>query len=85
MDHRIQQTRKGQLEAQTAVSVWNAIRYLDSPTNYREYLPHAVCSASLQESEFVLLDTPRQGWGKLLKLTVIVILLCIILLLLLGA
>jgi hypothetical protein len=84
MDHRIQQTRTGQLEAQASASVWNAIRYLDSPSNYREYLPYTARSASLQENEFVLLDTLKQD-GKLRKLMLIVILLCTILLLLLRA
>jgi hypothetical protein len=85
MDHRIQQTRMGQLEAQGSASVWNAIRYLDSPSNYREHLPYTARSASLQENEFVLLDTLKQDWGKLWKLMLIVILLCTILLLLLRA
>jgi hypothetical protein len=75
----------GQLEAQASASVWNAIRYLDSPSNYREYLPYTARSASLQENEFVLLDTLKQDWGQLRKLMLIVILLCTILLLLLRA
>jgi hypothetical protein len=75
----------GQLEAQASASVWNAIRYLDSPSNYREYLPYKTLSASLQENEFVLLDTLKQDWGQLRKLMLIVILLCTILLLLLRA
>jgi hypothetical protein len=83
MAHRNQQTRMGQLELQTAVSVWNAIRYLDSPTNYREHLPYMARSASLQRDEFVLLDVPKYGWSTLGKISLIVILVCTILLLLL--
>ena len=84
MAHRNQQTRIGQSELQTAASVWNAIRYLDSPTNYREHLPYMARSASLQRGEFVLLDVPKYGWSTLGKLTlIIIILVCAILLLLL--
>ena len=72
----------GQLELQTAASVWNAIRYLDSPTDYREHLPHLARSAPLQESEFVLLDNPEQGWAGLRKGIPIIILVCMLLLLL---
>jgi hypothetical protein len=73
----------GQLELQTAASVWNAIRYLDSPTNYREHLPYMARSASLHGSEFVLLDVAKYGWSTLGKLTLIIILVCTMLLLLL--
>jgi hypothetical protein len=83
MARRNQQTRMGQLELQTAVSVWNAIRYLDSATDYREHLPHLARSAPLQESEFVLLDAPKHGWAMLWKLTLLIVLVCTILLLLL--
>ena len=83
MAHRNQQTRMGQLELQTAASVWNAIRYLDSPTDYREHLSYPAPSAPLREGEFVLLDNPGQGWASLLKGMLIIILVCMILLLLL--
>jgi hypothetical protein len=83
MAHRNQQTRMGQPELQTAASVWNAIRYLDSPTNYREHLPYLAYSAPLQESEFVLLDNPEMRWTSLRKGILIIILVCMILVLLL--
>lgn len=73
----------GQLELQTAASVWNAIRYLDSPTDYREHLPCLARSAPLQESQFVLLDNSEQGWASLHKSILVIILVCMILLLLL--
>jgi hypothetical protein len=73
----------GKPELQTAASVWNAIHYLDSPTDYREHLPYLARSTPLQGSEFVLLDAPKQGWATLRKLSLIVILVCMILLLLL--
>ena len=83
MAHRNQQTRIGQLGLQTAASVWNAIRYLDSPTNYREHLPYMARSASLHGGEFVLLDVAKFGWPTLGKLALITVLVCTILLLLL--
>lgn len=83
MADRIQQTWMGQIESQTSVPVWNAIRYLDSPTDYQEHLPHRSRSDPLQGSEFVLLDTPKFGWASLQKLTLIIVLVCTILLLLL--
>jgi hypothetical protein len=85
MAHRNQQTRIRHLELQTSTSVWNAIRYLDSPTDYREHLPSLACSAPLQASELVLLDAPRYGWATLGKILLIALLLCMILLLLLRA
>jgi hypothetical protein len=75
----------GQLELQAAASVWNAIRYLDSPTDYREHLPDLAHSAPLQESGFVLLDNPKLGWNELRKGILIIILLCMILVLLLRS
>ena len=83
MADRTKQTWMGPIESQTPVSVWNAIRYLDSPTEYREHLPHRSRSAPLQGGEFVLLDTPKQYWATLQKFTLIMVLVCTILLLLL--
>lgn len=83
MAHQNQQARMGQLELQTAASVWNAIRYLDSPTDYREHLPHLGRYASLQEGAFILLDNPEQGWASLRKGILIIISVCMLLLVLL--
>jgi hypothetical protein len=83
MAHRNQQTRMGEIELQTPASVWNAIRYLDSSTDYREHLPCLARCAPPQESEFVLLDNSEQGWASLHKGILITILICMILLLLL--
>ena len=85
MAHKNQQTRMGQLELQTAASVWNAIRYLDSPTDYREHLPYMARSARLQASELVLLDAPRYSWPALGRFIFIIIFGCMMLLLLLRA
>ena len=73
----------GQLELQTPASVWNAIRYLDSPTDYREHLPYMAGVAPLHWGELVFLDAPKYNWATLRKLSLIFILGCIILLLLL--
>lgn len=38
--------------------VWSEIHYLDSPTDYREYLPHYGAYAhSIPSNDFVLLDS----------------------------
>ena len=39
--------------------VWAEIYYLDSKTDYREYLPER--SNALPESELVMLDSPRES------------------------
>jgi len=85
MAHRNQQTRLGRFELQSAASVWDAIRYLDSPTDYREHLPYLTTSAPLQASKLVFLDAPKYGWATLGKFALIVVLGCMILLLLLRA
>ena len=82
MAHRNQQTRMGQLELQTPASVWNAIRYLDSPTDYREHFPYMARVAPLHWGELVFLDAPKYNWATLRKLILIFFILgCIILLL----
>ena len=49
-------------ERQTSASVWNAIRYLDSSSNYREYLFCAERQASLEENELIFLDDFRKDY-----------------------
>jgi hypothetical protein len=39
--------------------VWAAIQYLDSPTDYREYLPEADPRAPAAKGELVMLDSSR--------------------------
>lgn len=41
--------------------VWAAISYLDSPTDYREYLPHRRWRAAASDDELVMLDQ-RGHW-----------------------
>jgi len=84
MADRIQDPRTREPEHQTDAFMPNAIRYLDSPTDYREYLPQAGRSLRLQESEFITLDDlPDYVRARLRNFTLIAILFCVILLLLL--
>lgn len=53
-------------ERQTSASVWNAIRYLDSPSNYREYLSFPERPSFFEASELILLDDLRKDcWIRL--------------------
>ena len=76
------QSRKhatGETERQIDAAVWNAIHYLDSSTDYREYL-----HGPLPSSDFVLLaNNSGQVWGTLRDVAVITFLVSIIVLLLL--
>ena len=66
------------LEKQASASVWSAIRYLDSPSNYREYLPCEHRSASLEESKLILLDDLRNDcWVRLRNVTLTAGLACL--------
>lgn len=65
------------LDRQTGASVWNAIRYLDSPSSYREYLPCADEPTTLENSELVMLDDLSQYcWVRLRKITLIAAFAC---------
>ena len=73
----IRKNRPQEAEWRTDASVLSAIRYLDSPTDYREYLPRA-----LQKSDFVVLDeSSGQAWRNRRELALIVFLVSMILLL----
>lgn len=64
--------------------IWSEIQYLDSPTDYREYLPrHGVYVHSITGNDFVLLDpsTPSSAHHHLLLLTFLALLVIIGLLL----
>lgn len=81
MADRIQQERTEALDRQTGAFVWNAIRYLDSPSSYREYLPCAHRSALLENSELILLDDLSQNcWVRARKITLIAACVCMVLL-----
>lgn len=82
MADRIRRLRAKEAEWQTNASVWKAIRYLDSPTNYREYLPGERRTGPLAESDFVVLDDSSGfDWVGLRDLALIAVLVSIILLL----
>lgn len=78
------QARMKQLDKELDAFIWNAVRYLDSPTDYREYLPRSGHPASAQQSQLVMLDdVPRHVRSGLWIMTLAVILICLILLVLL--
>lgn len=82
MADRIRKLRAKEAEWQTNASVWKAIRYLDSPTNYREYLPDERHTGSFAENDFVVLDDNSSfDWVGLRDLALIAFLVSIILLL----
>ena len=77
---------------QTDALVYAAVRYLDSPTDYREFLPHMTQSKVVQNQEhppksavnnndFILLDdTPVYQLNWLWSFALIAVLLCVVLL-----
>lgn len=82
MADRLQETHGKAAEEQTDASVLSAIRYLDSPTDYREHLPREPHFGPSAESDFVVLDNSaglsRRG---LRDFALIAFLVCMILLL----
>jgi len=82
MADRIQKNATREAEWQTEASVWNAIRYLDSPTGYREYLPGERHTGSFAESDFVVLDNSSGfDWRVLRDVALFALLVSIILVL----
>lgn len=81
---------------QTDDLVYAAVRYLDSPTDYREYLPHRAQSkigrnqerpkrSTVQKNDFILLDDiPVYRLNWLWSLSLIALLFCILCIALLG-
>ena len=84
MADRIQRARIEEPKWQGDTLVWSAIRYLDSPTDYRECLPIKEFDTSDPQSELLLLDDlPHYVRVRLWAGTVIAIVVCVILLALL--
>ena len=84
MADRIQPARIEEPKWQGDTSVWSAIRYLDSPTDYRECLPSKEFDTSVPERELLLLDDiPHAVRVILLTVSAIAIVVCVILLVLL--
>lgn len=74
------QDRSEIVEQQLHAAIWDAIRYLDSPTDYREYLVIAP-SPAVRKNDLVILDpVARSTWITLLPLLVIAVLVFAILL-----
>jgi hypothetical protein len=77
---------------QTDVLVYAAILYLDSPTDYREWLPHVAHSkigkdqkrpkkSAVQQNDLILLDDiPMRRLTRIWSFALIAVLLCIVLL-----
>lgn len=74
------QNRSETLEQQLHAAMWDAIRYLDSPTDYREYLPLAGRPA-WQKDELLMGDSLQpSAWSTVLPLFAIAALVFAILL-----
>ena len=81
MADRMQQERTEELDKETDAFVWSVVRYLDSPSDYREYLPYPRRPSSLEDSDLILLDTiPRYVRAWLWSLTLFAIVICAIVL-----
>jgi hypothetical protein len=63
--------------------IQSVLRYLDSSTDYREYLPRAGSRRFLipPKSEFVTLDNDQFDWGKTGITIILTVFICTILLL----
>lgn len=44
--------------------VWSEIYYLDSATDYREYLPHNSMHARIRSEDLILLDSSRRSYPR---------------------
>jgi hypothetical protein len=74
------QDRSEIIEQQLHAAIWEAIRYLDSPTDYREYLPVAGKPAAPKDDLLIGDSLPRSTWSIVLPLFVIAALVFAILL-----
>lgn len=82
MIDRSRKTQPKTAEEQTDASVLRTIRYLDSPTDYREHLPRESHFGPSAESDFIVLDNSRgQAWHRLRDMALIAFLVSMILLL----
>jgi hypothetical protein len=82
MAEEIQNAHTDETDGRTDASVSNAIRYLDSSTDYREHLTDRLQPTSLEVGGFITQDESlRLAWDRVLNLCLIAILACLILLL----
>jgi hypothetical protein len=59
--------------------VWGEINYLDSSTDYREYLLQPTCHSSAQELE-LLDDQKKLRWTMIAKSASLIVIVCVVLL-----
>lgn len=86
MADRIQHARTEELDKETDAFVWSVVHYLDSPSDYREYLSCPRRATSPKDSELVLLDDiPRYIRTWLVSLTLFALVVCVILLVVLRS
>lgn len=86
MADRFQHARMEELDKETDEFVWNVVCYLDSPTDYREHLPHSRQPISVPKGELVMLDeVPRYVRTWLWSITLFAIVVCVILLVVLRS
>lgn len=81
MANRRQYQRIEAADWQADHCIQNVLRYLDSATDYREYLPPSGSKRffSPPKSEFVTLDNEQSEWGKSTITVILVIFICTIL------
>jgi hypothetical protein len=66
--------------------VWAAISYLDSPTDYREYLPYVMPERPAPSgSELRMLEASSRTWSPLQTIMLTAFLICVFLLLIIRA
>lgn len=59
--------------------IWSEIHYLDSTTDYREYLPQLVVGArKITHNDFVMLDSCRRSSRKHTFLAFAVVVMCLV-------
>lgn len=69
----------GDAEPLTELAIWDAIRDLDSPTDYREFLPGTCRYTLWPRNNLVLLDEIHcTRWARAGWLSVVAALLCVI-------
>lgn len=76
----------GDAEPLTELAIWDAIRDLDSPSDYREFLPESFRYTLRPRNNLVLLDEIHcTRWANVGWISVITALVCVILLLILRS
>jgi hypothetical protein len=81
MAYRPQPARTEELDKETDAFVLNVVRYLDSSSDYREYLPYPHSPAPIHNEELTILDNiPGDVRASLWRVTFYVILVAVVLL-----